>query len=544
MFGKRPWKMAVGAAVISLLLSGCAGGDSEDLAANANTVVIGIGEPAHLLPTDATDVNGTQVLNSLFYPLVQFDSTKQAVEVAAESIAADKGNRVWTIKLKPGFTFHNGEPVTAQNYIDAWNYGAYGPNAQTGSFFFERIAGYAALNPADPDKDGPLKAETPATDKLSGLQKVNDLTFKVTLSAPFASFKTILAYSVFYPLPNAAFSKPGVIAEGFEDQLIGNGPFKMKGKWEHDDKVVVEKVTDFKGKVPKIDGIVWKIYQDDQTEYADLVTGNLDVQTDIPIESLAQASADLGERFQKSENSGFDILGFPVYDPAYTNKDVRKAISMAINRDEIAEQIFLGSRVAAKSFVSPVVAGYRENSCGEACEYSPQKARDLYKAAKGPSEIKITYNVDGGHKAWVDATCNQITAALGVNCVGSPEAKFADLQEKARAKESIGMFRLSWAMDYPLMENYLGPLFSSNGSSNFSGFSNTAFDNLLKQGSAAATPAASIRKWQQAEDILVDQMPFIPLRFSQNVYGYSEKVQNVEIDLFMKVNLYDIETVA
>ncbi|WP_430780530.1 peptide ABC transporter substrate-binding protein [Actinoplanes sp. G11-F43] len=544
MLGKRPWKLVAVLAAISLMIAGCGGGDSDDEAANSNTVVIGLSEPLHLLPTNATDVNATTVLYSLFYPLVEFNSRKEAIEVAAESITPNASNRVWTIKLKPGFTFHNGEPVTAQNYVDAWNYGAYAPNAQTGSYFFQRIAGYTDVNPEDPDKNGPLKAPAPTTDKMSGLQVIDDLTFKVTLSAPFSSFKTVLAYSVFYPLPKAAFASPGVIAEGFEESIIGNGPFKMKGKWEHDNQIVVEKVADFKGKVPKIDGVTWKIYQDEQTEYADLVTGSLDVQTSIPIEALSSAPADLGERFQRSENSGFDALGFPVYEKAYQNKDVRRAISMAINRDEIAEQIFLGSRSSATAFVSPVVQGYRENSCGEACVYNPKKAKDLYDAANGPKEIQITYNVDGGHKAWVDATCNQITAALSVNCVGNPVAKFADLQTMAKAREPIGMFRLSWSMDYPLMENYLGPLFSTNGSSNFSGYSDATFDNLIKQGSAASTPAQAIKKWQQAEDILVRDMPFIPLRFSNNVYGYSEKVQNVEVDLFMKVNLYDIETVA
>ncbi|MDI6098467.1 ABC transporter substrate-binding protein [Actinoplanes sp. NEAU-A12] len=544
MFGKRPWKMAAGAAAISLLVAGCRGGDSEDPTATANAVVIGIAEPKHLLPTNTTDNNGSQVLASLFYPLVDFDAGRKPVEVAAESVTVDKTNRVWTIKLKPGFTFHNGEPVTSQNYIDAWNYGAYAPNAQDGGYFFERIAGYADLNPLDPDGAGPAKAPDPTTNKMSGLKKVDDLTFTVTLSAPFASFDSVMAYSVFYPLPKAAFAKDGVIAEGFEEKLIGNGPFKLKGKWEHDDKIVVEKFSDFKGVVPKIDGVTWKIYQDDMAAYADLVDNNLDVQTNIPTDALAVAPADLGERFQNSEDSGFDFIGFPTFAPEYENPNVRKAISMAINREEIASQVFLNSVAAAKSFVSPVVQGYRENSCGEACEYNPTKARELYAENKGPAEIKITYNQDGGHKSWVDATCNQIKAALRVNCTGVPEPKFSVMQEKLKAKQNIGLIRLGWVMDYPLMENYLGPLFTTKGSSNFYGWSNAAFDTLMKQGSAAATPEAQVKKWQQAEDILAQEMPIIPLRFSRNVFGYSTRVANVDMDLFKKVDLYEIETVA
>nr|WP_041829536.1 ABC transporter substrate-binding protein [Actinoplanes missouriensis] len=537
--------MAVGATAIALLAAGCSSGDSDESSAASNTVVIGIAEPQHLIPSNTTESNGAEVLASLFYPLVDFDAKNNPVTVAAESITPDKTNKVWTVKLKPGFTFHNGEPVIAQNYVDAWNYGAYGPNGQGGSYFFSSIAGYADLQSEDPDgEEGPKKAPEPKAKKLTGLKAVDDSTIEITLAAPFASFASLLGYTVFYPLPKAAFSSDGVIAEGFEDAIIGNGPFKMKGKWEHDSQVVVEKVADFKGQVPKIDGITWKIYQDDAAQYADLVAGNLDVQTQIPIESLASASADLGDRFQKSPNSSFQFVGFPTFQQEFKDVNVRKAISMAINRKEITDQVFLGSQTPATSFVSPVVAGYRENTCGANCEYNPTEAKKIYDAAKGPSELKITYNADGPHKAWVDATCNQIKASLGVNCTGVGEPKFADLLTKVEKKEPVGLIRLGWLMDYPLMENYLGPLYSTDGSSNYYGYSNTAFDDLVAAGRSAASPEEAIAKWQQAEDILAKEMPVIPLRNGQNVFGYSEKVSNVTVDLFQKVNLYEIEVVS
>ncbi|WP_127546010.1 ABC transporter substrate-binding protein [Actinoplanes sp. OR16] len=545
MLGKSPWKMAVGATAIALLAAGCGSGDSDESSATSNTVVIGIAEPQHLIPSNTTESNGAEVLNSLFYPLVDFDAQNNPTPVAAESITPDKTNKVWTVKLKPGFTFHNGEPVIAQNYVDAWNYGAYGPNGQGGSYFFSTIAGFADLQSEDPDgEEGPKTAPEPKAKKLTGLKAVDDSTIEITLSAPFASFESLLGYTVFYPLPKAAFSSDGVIAEGFEDAIVGNGPFKMKGTWQHDSSITVEKVADFKGQVPKVDGITWKIYQDDAAQYADLVAGNLDVQTQIPIESLASASADLGDRFQKSPNSAFQFVGFPTFQKEFSDVRVRQAISMAINRQEITDQVFLGSQTPATSFVSPVVAGYRENTCGDNCKYDPAKAKELYTAAKGPSELKITYNADGPHKAWVDATCNQIKASLGVNCTGVGEPKFADLLTKVEKKEPVGLIRLGWLMDYPLMENYLGPLYSTDGSSNYYGYSNTAFDDLVAAGRSAATPEEAIAKWQEAEDILAKDMPVIPLRNGQNVFGYSEKVSNVNVDLFQKVNLYEIEVVS
>jgi ABC-type oligopeptide transport system substrate-binding subunit len=545
MPGTSLWKTAAGATAIVLLVAGCSSGGSDNDAVPPNTVVIGIGEPDTLIPSNSTETNGSQVLSSLFYPLVNFDADKKPVLVAADSITPDKDNRVWTIKIKPGFTFSNGEPVTSDNYLDAWNYGTYAPNAQAASYFFARIDGYADLQSKDPDgPNGPEKAPAPKANALSGLKKVDDTTFTVTLSAPFAGWESVLGYSAFYPLPKAAFKEPGVLADGFGDAPIGNGPFKMKGTWQHDDKVQVEKVADFKGLVPKVDGITWKIYQDQGAEYADLLANNVDVQTQIPIESLSSASAELGNRFAKSPNSVFAFVAFPMYQPDYQNPNVRRAISMAVNRKEMTDQIFNGSQTPATSFVSPVVAGYRENSCGKNCEYNPVEAKKLYAANNGPNDIRISYNADGPHKAWIDAMCNQIKSSLGVNCTGVGEPKLSDLLAKVKKHEPIGMFRLSWVMDYPLMESYLGPLFATDGSSNDSGYSNPTFDSLVKAGSEAATPDEAIKKWQAAEDILVQDMPIIPLRFGQNVYGYSEKVTNVEVDLFQQVNIYKIEVVS
>ncbi len=96
---------------------------------------------------------------------------------------------------------------------------------------------------------------------MSGLKKVDDLTFTVTLSEPYIDFKTMLGYTAFYPMPEAAFSAPGVLKDSYEQAPIGQGPFKMKGTWQHDAKIEVERYDAFPGEKPKVKNVEFRIYQ-------------------------------------------------------------------------------------------------------------------------------------------------------------------------------------------------------------------------------------------------------------------------------------------
>ncbi|MFK3981133.1 ABC transporter substrate-binding protein [Micromonospora sp. NPDC050397] len=539
-------KMAVATTAITLIAAGCSSSDPDDSGSSSSNAVVSIeiAEPQHLIPSNTTETSGAQVLAALFSPLVDFDKDNKPFEVAAESITSTD-NTLWTVKLKDGYTFHNGEKVTSDSYINAWNYGAYGPNGQGGAYFWEKVDGYADLQSTDPDgEEGPQKAPEPKAKKLTGLAKVDDLTFTVKLSAPFSEFKAVLGYTSFYPLPAAAWQSDGVLKEGFEDAIVGNGPFKLKGTWQHDQGIEVERYDAFPADKPKVGGVNFKIYQQLTSAYADLQADNLDVVKTIPTESLSSAQTDLGDRFKQSPASTFQFVAFPTFQPEFSKPEVRKAISKAIDRDEIIKAVFKGSQRSARSFVSPVVAGYRDNTCADACVFDAAKAKTEYAAAGGPAKLQISYNGDGGHKEWVDATCNQLKTNLGVECVGTAEPKFADLLTKVESKTPVGMFRMGWVMDYPSMENYLGPLYSTNGSSNYYGYSNPAFDTLVKEGASAPSLDEAIKKYQAAEDILVQDMPVVPLRFGQNTFGHSTKVKNVEIDLFNRVNLLKIESAS
>jgi oligopeptide transport system substrate-binding protein len=525
--------------VCVLVLAGCTPGIGDQTRRDA--VRVAIAEPRHLLPSRTSDAAGSQVLAALFTPLVGYDGKNQPYDAAALSVTT-ADNITWTIKLRPGYTFHNGEKVTADSYIDAWNFAAYGPNGQENSYFFERIDGYAALNQTDPGGDtGPEAAPEPATSKLSGLRKVDELTFTVKLSAPFGGFRTMLGSIPFYPLPKAAFASPGVLAKGFEQAPVGNGPFRMKGTWRRGVPIEVERYDGFAGERPKIRDAVFTIYDRQSAAYADLVGGDADVVTQVPPTSVAAARDRLGDRYQRRPGADLNFLAFPAYDKQLADPDVRRAISMAIDRDEIAESIFDGAQPPARSFVAPVVAGYRADACGAACEFDPANARQLYAEAGGPAELRITYNADGGHKTWVDATCAQLAANLGVRCTGVGVPTFAAVTARLDGKQPVGMFRMRSVMSYPSMADYLTSLYSTAGSSNYFGYSNPRFDQLVREGDAARKPADAISRYQQAEEILARDMPVVPLRFGQADFAYSDRVTDVHTDLFHRVDLTTIE---
>ncbi|WP_030176362.1 peptide ABC transporter substrate-binding protein [Streptomyces sp. NRRL S-813] len=527
MRGAKSAKWVAIAAVVALGATACGGGGDDNSSGSGKggngVISVEIGEPQNsLVPSNTYETEGGQVINALFTGLTKLDADNKVVNAMAQSIET-KDNKVWTIKLKPGYTFHNGEKVTAQSFIDAWNYGANQTNAQQTNPLFSHIQGYSDLNPGEGKK--------PTTDKLSGLKAVDDNTLQVTLTGPFSAFPAQLSFTAFVPLPKAFFKDP----KGFGEAPIGNGPFKMSGKFKHNeeiDTVKYDKYPDASKIEPK--GVNFKIYSNLDTAYKDLVAGNLDVQLVIPNSGLPTYHKDLPGRYIDEADSGVGYIGFPIkYNKAFQNADLRRSISMAIDRKTISEKIFLGARTPADDFISPIIDGYRKGAC-DACNLDPAKAKELYKKSGGlpNNTLEIGYNADGDHKAWVEAVANQIQQNLGIKVVAKPFEQFQTILNDLDAKKYQGAFRMGWNMDYPDMENYLRPIFSkdaiANGS-NYAGYVNQDFEKLIVEGDHAPTHEEAVKKYQEADDVILKEMPYIPVYFYTLNSGFSEKVKSLKI---------------
>ncbi|MEU3170288.1 ABC transporter substrate-binding protein [Streptosporangium sp. NPDC006930] len=533
-------RFTAGAALLALALTACGGSTSPDGgAAGADQPVrMELGEPQKLFyPGDTTESEGSEVLAAIFAPLVGYDENKQVVDEVAESIESPD-NTVWTIKLKPGYTWHNGEKLIAQNYVDAWNYAANQDNVQGANGFFSRIDGWADLNPGE--------GQTVSTKEMKGLKVVDESTFTVTLGKPFSQFKTMLGYTAFYPLPKAAFGPDGKITEEYARKPIGQGYFQIDKPYNKgtDQTIDLTRYDAFAGTKPKFAKLQFKLYTSPETAFNDLAAGNLDIHDSLPPSAIARAKSELGERYMDEADAGVGYIGFPMqYNKTYANVKVREAISMAIDRKTIAEKVFSGTRAPADDFINPLLDGYRAGACA-ACGYDPDKAKAQYAENNGPKTLELGYNTDGPHKEWIEAVANSLRANLGIEVTVKPFEKFASILDELDKKTYGGMFRMGWAIDYPSAENYLTPIFSTvaiKTGSNYAGWSNKEFDELLSKGDTASTQEEGLKFYQQADDILIKELPYIPVYFYRTNAAFSQHVKGVKINLLNQIEWAEVE---
>ncbi len=508
------------------------------------SISVYLGEPESLVSINSNESEGGFVIRTINSGLVEFDEEANAQfgeddpDAVAESIETEDG-QTYTVTLKDGFTFHDGSPVRAQDYVETWNYAAFQPNAQNGQYFFGQlgIAGAADLN--CPDEEC---AEQPPAMEMSGLEVVDDLTFTVTLDEPNIEFLQAIGYSVFYALPPVFFDDPAA----FNEQPIGNGPFMVTGPWEHNVQIPLATYEDYPGTLPQVDEVTLQIYGEVETGYNDLLGGNLDIMDTVPPEQIANAEADLGDRFVDQPSSVLQFVGFPTYDARFEDPRIRQALSLAIPRQLIADEIFSGTRVPADSFVSPVVEGYREDACEFlVAEPDVERAQQLYTEAGGTTDpMVMLFNSGAGHDQWIGAIANAWRETFGITEITFQQLDFSEYGPLLEGQGAPGPYRLGWLFDWPSPENYLTPLAGTGASSNYTGYANPEFDALMDQGRAADDRAAATELYNQAEDVLCQDLPYAPALFSNTTAAYSENVENVTFDLFGEPVLVDVTTVS
>ncbi|MEU7571219.1 ABC transporter substrate-binding protein [Micromonospora sp. NPDC049240] len=536
--------LAVGAA-FALVASGCSSGNNDggDTGASKDgAIVIDGTQPENpLVPSNTTETGGGKIIDWVWSGLVEYPNNGGAPQnLLAESIDTSD-SKVFKIKIKQNTKFHDGSTVKAESFVKAWNWAAYGPNGAQNASFFSDIQGFGDVYTEDPDgPDGPKKAPEPKAKEMSGLKVVDDWNFEVTLSAPTAVFPVKLGYSAFMPLPDAFFA---TTPAEFGKKPIGNGPVKLVS-WQDDVEIKLTRFDDYslRDKM-KIKDVTVKIYQDDTAAYNDLLANNLDFQQQVPVSSLAgdKWKTDLGERAIQTTVPSTGIIAFPIYDKRFTNPKLRKAISLSIDRQAITDKIFFGNRKPADSWANPLTPGAEPGNC-TACKFDVAQAKQLLQEAGGfQGKLTLSYNADASHKEWMEAVAQQIKTNLGIDAVAVGVPTFAVFRANINNYKMTGMYRAGWQQDYPDVENWINPLYVTGGSSNDGKYSNPQVDALAKEASAAPSIEEAHKKFAEAVKLIDQDVPTIPIYFSGEQSGHSEKIKKLELTNVGELDITSVE---
>jgi oligopeptide transport system substrate-binding protein len=202
---------------------------------------------------------------------------------------------------------------------------------------------------------------------------------------------------------------------------------------------------------------------------------------------------------------------------------------MAINRDEINKKLYEGYRKPVDGFAVPKTPGWEDGACGDFCKYNPDKAKEALTKSGYTGKIEITSNADGGHKEWIEAACGSIKNTIGLDCQFVPVQTFGEVRKKITAHTMTQMYRGGWIADYPSIENFLNPLYRTGGSSNDGLYSNPAVDSKLAEADKATTIDDANKLYREAEKMIAQDMPSIPLWATPRLYVYSNKIKNVRM---------------
>jgi len=529
--------------IASVGLGGCApkqtGGETpaSNEPTKGGTLSYYVGDIAYIDPYNMQESEGTQVGQSIFDSLTAFDplDPTKVLPAAAESWQANEDATVWTFKLNPNGKFSDGTPVKASDFIYAWNRIANPETKNTSTKEVDpSILSYHLAAIAGTDDAGNATA-------ISGVKAIDDLTLEVTLKYSFADFEYVVAHPALAPVPQK-YVEEGVDFNGekvaFGDMPVGNGPFKMSEPWKRDQYIKVVQNENYYGDKPFVDGIDFKIFKDPNTAYTEFEAGNLDF-TQIGEGKIKDAVTKYGESengytvnpgkqvLLGAENATYYLV-VNLKNKDMQNLDLRKAISLAINRQAICDLALEGTRDPADNVVPPGIAGYQAG-VWEFAKYDKAAAEQAltdagFAGGKGAPEITITYNNDGGHEKIMQLVQADLEA-IGLK-VAFDTADFPNTLKKYDAGDfEIG--RLGWIADYPIMDNFLYPLFTTGAGDNKSSYSNKTVDETINAARATLDSAARISKYQEADKTIGADLPVLPIMFYRHHHVGSDRVNDL-----------------
>lgn len=486
--------------------------------------------PVSIDPRFVADDEGELVVGALFDPLVRLDERFQVVPAAAESWEIDASGTRFTFHLAEA-SFHDGTPVTAEDFRRAFARIADG-GADPLSFLDHLLAPVVGAD------------EARAGGELAGVEVVDERTLRIRLSDPHPRFLEILTNPALVPLPPAADD-----LEEFGRQPIGNGPFQLAEPRDGQPFLRLSRYADHPSPA-ELDEVLLQVYEGDPSrdrQWQDLLDGQLQV-AEIPPDRLEEAE----DRFGASEDgytgpglltgttSTVYLYGFDTTTPPFDDERIRRAVSLAIDRTALAEEVMSGTRLPATSIVPPPFPGAQPGACDH-CRHDRFAARRLLAEAQADGVELESFTLDHQrgrtHAAIAERMAADIEEALAVE-VRLAGRDLGPFVRAARAGE-LPVFRLGWSATEPGAGAWLYPLFHSSqiGVDNWSRFGDEEVDDLLEQARTSPLRSDALFAHRAAERRILAAAPAIPLLWYRHARVVTPEVEGLTWTALGRVDL-------
>jgi oligopeptide transport system substrate-binding protein len=462
-------------------------------------------EPETLDPHRVTGVSAANILRDLYEGLVTEAPDGSLVPGAAESWTVSEDGLVYTFRLRPEGRWSNGDPVTAADFV----------NGLRRSADPATLSEYSAiLNPLE-NAVAVIAGELPP--EQLGVRALDPLTLEIRLAAPTPYLLGLLAHSSTYPIhgPSLAahrerFARPG--------RLVSNGAYRL-AEWQVQSHVKLERNPHYRENDRTIIDEVWYYPVENQdAELNRYRAGELDMTYGLPTRQMDWIRRNLAGELRIEPYLGSYVFGYNLTRaPFRDNRELRLALSMALDRDILTGRIAGAGEIPAYSWVPPI-PGYDSpvpEWAGWTQEARNAEARRLYQAAgyspERPLKVRLLYNTDNNHRRLTAAMAAMWREVLGVQTELVNQEWQVFLQTR-REKYETEIFRYGWIGDYQDPYTFAEILRSGFGLNDM-GYSNPRYDELLNLASREGNPDRRLALLREAEALMLEDQPIIPIYF-------------------------------
>ncbi len=500
--------------LLAAIFSGCSKRETAVQRGDREQVLHrGLGyEVSDLDPHLATGLSEYSVISALFEGLVAEDPVDlHPVPGVAESWEVSPDGLVYTFHLRANARWSNGEPVTAQDFVGSWRRVLTPSLGADYATMLYIIAGAEAFHQGATKDFGQVGVTAP-----------DARTLRVTLARPTPQFPAMLTHQVWFPVPMASLAASGPAYERGNPwtrpgRLVGNGPFVLKS-WRPGQEIVVEKSPAYWDAAHvRLQAI--HFYPFDSMDAAERAfrTGQLHMTETLPVGKVDAYRRDAPQFLRIDPYLDTYFFRLNVRRPPLNDERVRRALSLALDRTTIVEKILRGGQQPAMAFTPPGLPGYTPPA-GSTTDFA--EARRLLAAAgfpdgKGLPPLELLYNSSENHRIVCEAVQEMWRRELGLRVRLVNQELKAVLAARRAGDYQILLF--DWAADYLDAGSFLD-VWRSDSGNNHTGWSDAGYDRLIDQAEHTGDSAARAGLFQQAEQLLLNAAPIIPLYYSTHVF--------------------------